>query len=328
MRQVSVIGLGHWGTALANHCASKGLSVCGWSRELSVVESINSQHRNSGYLSEVVLHESLVATHSLEEALSAEFVVLALPARVLPEVIPLLRMGEEQIVVSAIKGLEPKSAMTPLSFAAAHLPQKNPLSVLSGPSFAKDIVARRPAGVVAASADEGVARKVAELFTSDCLKVYISTDPLGVELGGILKNVIALAAGVCDGLQYGDSARAGLITRGLAEMMRLAGAMGADIRTLSGLSGLGDLVMTSTVDLSRNRTVGLRLGRGEKLDHIVKTLGSVAEGVWTTPLAVKLAEKYEIDMPITLGVQKLLNGEATPQEMAKMLLSRPPRREF
>jgi glycerol-3-phosphate dehydrogenase (NAD(P)+) len=160
------------------------------------------------------------------------------------------------------------------------------------------------------------------------MKVYISTDPLGVEVGGIVKNVIALAAGVSDGLGLGDSARAGLITRGLAEMMRLAGAMGADVQTLAGLSGLGDLVMTASCDASRNRTVGLRLGKGESLSTIINTLGSVAEGVSTTPLVMKLAEKHQVDMPITFGVDKLLKGQISASEMAKALLSRPPRREF
>lgn len=190
------------------------------------------------------------------------------------------------------------------------------------------MVAGKPCGIVAASEKEETAKEVAELFLSDSMKVYPSTDPLGVELGGILKNVIALAVGVCDGIGLGDSARAGLVTRGLAEITRLAVAMGAKERTLSGLSGLGDLLMTSTCDTSRNRTVGLRLGRGESLQHIIDTLGSVAEGVKTTPLVMKLAEKYQVEMPISTQASRLIAGEVRPEEIVQILVTRPMRKEF
>jgi len=160
------------------------------------------------------------------------------------------------------------------------------------------------------------------------MKVYVSTDPLGVELGGILKNVMALAVGIADGIGHGDSARAGLITRGLAEMTRLAAAMGARSRTLSGLSGMGDLVLTATCDTSRNRTVGLRLGRGESLDHIINTLGSTAEGVRTAPFVLKLGEKYSVEMPITEHVCHVIDGSLKPEEVLEQLITRPLKREF
>lgn len=327
-RAISVLGLGNWGTALANHLALKGHDVLGWSIEPDVVEGINSTGRNIRFLSTVQLSPNLKATTSLDEVLQRDILIVAVPSMALTDLSPKLRAPQSALVVSAVKGVEELTLATPLTHIESLHSARYRLAVLSGPSFARDVVVQRPCGVVAASRDESVARAVAELFTSDSMKVYVSTDPLGVEIGGITKNVIALAVGVSDGLGLGDSARAGLITRGLAEMMRLAEAMGADRQTLAGLSGLGDLSMTATCDTSRNRTVGLRLGKGEKLDHIVASLGSVAEGVSSTPLVMKLAERYKVEMPITVHVSKLLNGEMSAQELVKSLVTRPMRREF
>lgn len=327
-RAISVLGLGNWGTALANHLALKGHDVLGWSIEPDVVAGITSTGRNIRFLSTAQLSPNLKATSALEDALRRDVIVVAVPSMALTDLIPKLTAPTGALVVSAVKGVEEVTLATPLTHIEALHPERYRLAVLSGPSFARDVVVQRPCGVVAASREESVARAVAELFTSDSMKVYISTDPLGVEIGGITKNVIALAVGVSDGIGLGDSARAGLITRGLAEMMRLAEAMGADRQTLAGLSGLGDLSMTATCDTSRNRTVGLRLGNGEKLDQIVASLGSVAEGVSSTPLVMKLAERYKVEMPITAHVSKLLHNEMTPAELVKSLVTRPMRREF
>ncbi len=327
-RAISVLGLGNWGTALANHLALKGYDVLGWSIERDVVAGINSAGRNIRFLSTIQLSPNLKATSSLEDALGRETLIVAVPSMALTDLTPKLNAPKGALVVSAVKGVEEVTLATPLTHIESLHPTRYRLAVLSGPSFARDVVVQRPCGVVAASRDELVARTVAELFTSDSMKVYVSTDPLGVEIGGITKNVIALAVGVSDGLGLGDSARAGLITRGLAEMMRLAEAMGADRQTLAGLSGLGDLSMTATCDTSRNRTVGLRLGKGEKLDAIVASLGSVAEGVSSTPLVMKLAVRHNVEMPITVHVSKLLSGEMSAQELVKSLVSRPMRREF
>lgn len=324
---VSVLGLGNWGTALANHLAMKGLDVLGWAIEEPIVASINGSHRNSHYLSDVTLSPRLRATSTLSDCLGADFLVLVVPARALADVVRKVQAAPKTILVSAVKGMEPSSLSTPLQFAEKNLPSPCELAVLSGPSFARDVVLKKPCGLVAASKNENAARAVAELFTSESMKVYTSNDPLGVELGGIVKNVIALAVGVSDGLGLGDSARAGLITRGLAEMIRLAQVMGADPRTLAGLSGLGDLAMTATSDLSRNRTVGLRLGRGEKLAEIIASLGSVAEGVSTTPLILELASRHAVDMPITAQVARLVKAEVSPVEAVRALLSRPMKRE-
>lgn len=327
MPSIAVLGLGNWGTALANHLAMKGFDVLAWSIESDTVASINSHHSNPHYLSDVQLSPRLRATSALEDCLRAEVIVLVVPSKALGQVVPLLKVSPNTILISAVKGLETATVSTPLQFAARHMPGPCKLVVLSGPSFARDVVIQRPCGLVAASNEEAAARTAAELFNCESMKVYLSADPLGVELGGILKNVIALAVGVSDGLGLGDSARAGLITRGLAEITRLSEAMGADVRTLSGLSGLGDLAMTSTSDLSRNRTVGVRLGKGEKLEQIVASLGSVAEGVSTTPLVLKLAKQYKVDMPITEHVAQLIQGSMTPKEVVRALISRPMKRE-
>lgn len=325
---VAVIGLGNWGTALAQHLALKGFDVLGWSVDKPVVEGINNSHRNPLYLPHAELSPRLRATEKLEDVFERNVFVFAVPSKFMAQVLPALRLKPKSVFVSVVKGIDPKTLDTPLQLAAQSLPAEIPLVVLSGPSFAIDVVRQKPCGLVAASRDEQAARAVAELFSGDSMKVYTSHDPLGVELGGIVKNVIALAVGVADGMQLGDSARAGLITRGLAEMMRLAEAMGADVLTLSGLSGLGDLAMTATSDTSRNRTVGLRLGRGESLSSIVSSLGSVAEGVTTAPLVLELAKRHSVEMPITEQVDKLLKGERRPEELVRALVSRPIRKEF
>ena len=326
--RISVVALGTWGTALANHLAQRGHAVVGWSHDPQCVASVNCAHRNSKCVSEVELHPALRATPQIEEALEAEVVIMAFPSSALGEIMPKLRMREGSILVSAIKGFEETTLLTPLQFAEKMWGARASYAVLSGPSFAKDIIRSNPAGVVAASKSEEVARQVADLFMGGSLRVYTSTDAVGVEVGGAVKNVIALAAGICDGLHLGDSARAGLITRGLAEMVRLALALGADARTLAGLSGLGDLVMTATCDTSRNRSAGLRLGRGEKLPAVLREIGTVVEGVHTTPLVLELAKRHNVEMPITAQMAKVLSGESSPADAVRALLTRPMRREI
>ncbi|MCI5064974.1 NAD(P)-dependent glycerol-3-phosphate dehydrogenase [bacterium] len=330
---VGVLGLGNWGTALADHLARNGHTVTCWDRDADVLRSVRRQGKNSRYHSEFSLHESLRPVDEAEEAIRQPILLLAVPASALGELFEsstgrLTALKRETLVVSAIKGLEPKTLLTPLQFMHKVAPQLSRLAVLSGPSFSSDVIGRRPAGIVAASSDGVVAREVAELFRGETMRVYLSQDPLGVELGGILKNVISLAVGVSDGLQLGDSARAALVTRGLAEMTRLAVAMGAQERTLFGLSGMGDLVMTATCDRSRNRTVGLRLGRGESLEEIVRTLGSTAEAVNSAKLVLQLAEEHQVEMPIAESVAVLLAGKVNASEMIQRFISRPTKSEF
>lgn len=327
MENISVLGLGNWGITLANHLASNGHNVLGWSIEPEIVQSIDQTHRHPYLYKEIELEENLKATSSLQEALQNKIILLVIPSAALSDVLPQLKLQEDSTVISAIKGLEAQSIKTPLQYFGDKFP-KITTAVISGPSFAKEVVAKKPCGIVVASRHQIVAQQVTDLFSNDYMRVYMSLDPLGVELGGIIKNVIAIAAGVSDGLCYGDSARAGLITRGLAEIMRMGTALGANPQTFSGLSGLGDLIMTATCDTSRNRTVGVKLGQGESLQSIVNTLGSVAEGVITTPLLVKLAQRHNVDMPITIQVNKLLTGEITAEDMLSSFINRPLKMEF
>lgn len=328
MKTIGVLGLGNWGTALGNHLANKGFDVIGWSIEDKVVNSVNTDHVHPTFLKGVILNPKLRATGEIKTASEADYVVLVVPAAVLAEVWSKVSVKDSAVVISAIKGLDPKTLQTPIDYVKSRSPKIRGLAAISGPSFAIDVANLKPCGLVAASENEAIAREVAELFGAPTMKLYVSTDPTGVEIGAVVKNVIAIAAGVCDGLGLGESARAGLITRGLAETVRLAKAMGAQEHTLYGLSGLGDLLMTASCDTSRNRTVGLRLGRGENLDHILKTLGSVAEGVPSTYLVKQLAQNYNVEMPITFEMAKLLKHEIAPQEAVKNLLSRSIKREF
>lgn len=325
---IGVVGLGNWGTALANHLARNGNEVLGWTTDEGVADHINEHHKNPCYQSEVELDPKFTATDTLEEVCKKPWILIVVPSSALEAVVPKLQLTREHRVVSAVKGLEPTKNQTPLQVVRSNYPDVSRIGVVSGPSFARDVVRGRPCGVVAASDAEGFAEEIAYLFTNENMRVYVSVDPLGVELGGICKNVVALAAGVSDGLELGDSARAALITRGLAEMVRLGAALGVDTRTMWGLSGLGDLVMTSTCDESRNRRVGLGLGKGKTIEQVTEEIGSVAESVEVTSRIHALAQQYEVDMPITKAADELLNGEISPRELVNRLISRPVRPEF
>jgi glycerol-3-phosphate dehydrogenase (NAD(P)+) len=325
-KRIAVVGLGAWGTALAVYCARLGHSVVAWHRNVELVSSISSSGSLPFLGGSIARPVNLSISSDLAACKDADATIVALPARAWREVLPSL---EARLIISATKGLDKESAQTPLSFVAKELKRSSEkLAVISGPSFASDLAGGRPISMVAACSSQETAMDVADMLSSASVRLYASTDPLGVELGGILKNVIAIAAGVSDALGYGPSARAALISRGLAEMMRLACALGADSKTLFGLSGLGDLIMTATEDQSRNRTVGLRLGRGEKIGEIAASLGATAEGVTTAPLALELARKAGIDVPITEHVVKLLNVEIQAAQMASALMTRPLKREF
>lgn len=323
---VAVIGLGPWGMALALHALRRGFKVTGWHHNQNgVAEMLSTRSFQRGSIS-AQIPGNLTITSDLASLSPADLTIVALPASAWAEVVPNVRAS---VLVSATKGVEPTTSLTPLRYAARDLSySSDTLAVISGPSFASDLIAERPISIVAASTSEKTAAFVAEALSGNSLRVYTSTDPIGVELGGILKNIIAIAVGVSDALGYGPSARAALISRGLAEMARFATALGAQERTLGGLSGLGDLVMTATENQSRNRTVGLRLGKGEKIADITASLGSVAEGVTAAPLALGIAKSLGVEVPITEHITMLLTGQLAPADLAAALMARPIRSEF
>ncbi len=326
-RKVAVLGAGAWGTALARVLATKGDSVLLWSRREDLAAQINASGRNERYLPSAQLPYSLKATHDLAEALSgATMVVFVCPSHATREVASLAAplVPEGVPVVSATKGIENQSLMFVDEILEAELPAhcKPRLAFLSGPSFAKELAAELPTGVVIGARDPGVREAVMRRFHAPYMRTYGSDDVAGVECGGALKNVIAIGAGAADGLGFGDNTRAMLITRGLAEIARLATARGGKAVTLAGLSGMGDLVLTCCGALSRNRTVGLELGKGRKLPEILAGLGHVAEGVKTTKSAYDLSVKLGVDMPITREIHAVLYQEKPVVQAVRDLMSR------
>jgi glycerol-3-phosphate dehydrogenase (NAD(P)+) len=327
MKRISIIGAGNWGTALAATLASLGHAVTLWAYEREVVESLQSRRENELFMPGIKLPESISATGDLAEALAGpEIVLTVMPSHVCralyEQMLPHLR--PDMIFVSATKGLDAERLMRISEVirgvvGGIFAPR---LCALSGPSFAKEVIHGDPTAVVVASEDREAAQLVQREFSSRALRLYTSSDVVGVELGGAVKNVIAIAAGVVEGLRLGHNPTAALITRGLAEMTRLACACGARRETLAGLAGMGDLVLTCTGELSRNRTVGVELGRGRKLDDIIGSMRMVAEGVKTTTAAVALAVKHRVEMPITRQVHRILQGEVSPREAIRELMER------
>ncbi len=327
MSSISVIGAGSWGTALAISLAGAGHSVKLWAYEKSVAESIQAHRENRLFLPGIILSDRILATNLIAEALDgAQFAVNVVPSHVCrsiyEQMLPHLR--PEMILVSATKGLDVDRLMR-MSEVIRDVtePHFTPrLTVLSGPSFAREVVRGDPTAVVVASDNEDLAQIVQEEFSSGALRIYTSTDVVGVEIGGAVKNVIAIAAGVIEGLGLGHNPMAALITRGLAEMARLAIACGARGETLAGLAGMGDLVLTCTGNLSRNRSVGIELGKGRALPEIIGSMRMVAEGVKTTGATVALARKHGVEMPITQQVHRILGGMISPQEAIRELMER------
>jgi glycerol-3-phosphate dehydrogenase (NAD(P)+) len=310
-QNIGVIGAGSWGTTLADLLAKKGHEVTLWAYEPELVGEMATTGVNSLFLPGIRLSSKLRFTNSLEEAVAGKGVLLCVaPSQVVRGVITtaLPAIPADAVIVSASKGIELGTLMTVSQVYEELLPEAmfRNFAVLSGPSFAREVAQEMPTAVVAAAADERVAAFVQKVFTTNLFRVYTNADIVGVELGGAIKNVIALAAGISDGLGFGYNARAALITRGLAEMTRLGRAMGARSETFAGLAGMGDLVLTCTGDLSRNRTVGIKLGQGMSLDAILGEMRMVAEGVKTTESARNLARRLGVDMPITEKVYSIL----------------------
>ena len=323
---VSVLGAGAWGTALAVQ-ASDRHATCLWARDAQQADALRTQRRNERYLPEIALPPSLLIEANLAAALAhAEggLLVIATPMAGLREM--LQAVGDHARVLWLCKGFEAGSGA--LGHEIAH--EVRPCAhagVLSGPSFALEVARGLPTALVAASTDEHLAEQAVEVFHAGALRVYTSSDPVGVEVGGAVKNVLAIAVGVADGMGFGLNARAALITRGLAEMTRLGLALGARLETFMGLSGLGDLVLTTTGDLSRNRRVGLKLAENKPLAQILQELGHVAEGVHTAPVVLQRARSLGVDMPITDCVVQVLDGRLTPRQALAVLLGRDARSE-
>jgi glycerol-3-phosphate dehydrogenase (NAD(P)+) len=327
MGTLAVVGSGAWGTALAGHAARLGHRVTMWALEPEVVEDINARHLNSLYLPEVELPESIRASSRAAEVLSgAEVVILVPPSRYLRQVSEMLSdaVPDEALVVVATKGFEEGTHLLMSEVLAETLPglEAERLAVLSGPSFAWEVVRGLPTDVAVASERMVAARRVQPLLHAPTFRVYTSPDPIGVQVGGAVKNVLAVATGACDGLGFGTNARASLITRGLAEMTRLGVALGADPLTFLGLSGVGDLVLTCTGDLSRNRTLGMKVAEGVDPKAYLASRRSVAEGFFTSAAVYELSRKLSIDMPITDQVFHVLHRRRPLAEAVQLLLTR------
>jgi len=331
-KRVAVIGAGSWGTALAMVAARNQHDVLLWAREPEVATGINRAHRNPFYLSSFDLPENIHATTSLEEALGgADFVLVVVPSHAMREVIERMRkiINADTVLVSATKGVENGTLMRMDEvmkdvLGASFEPR---FVALSGPSFALEVAKGDPTAIVAASREARLSERVQRELSSNVFRVYTNDDCVGVELGGAIKNVVAIASGVVRGLGLGTNAVAAIITRGLAEMTRLALAQGARTETMAGLAGLGDLVLTCTGELSRNRHVGVEMGRGRRLADIVGEMREIAEGVKTTRAIYELGLRLKIDMPITASIYELLYEDKPALEAANELMGRPLKRE-
>ena len=330
MKTTAVLGAGSWGTALAIHLARAEHGVRLWARDAALVEELRATHANDRYLPGVPMPERIVATGSLEAALAgAKFVVVAVPSHGLRAVVrrAAAHLEPQAIMVSATKGIEVDSLQRMSQVIEDETAGCCRTVVLSGPSFAFEVAQGLPTAVLAASADRAAAAAVQAHFRGRGLRLYLNEDVAGVEVGGALKNVIAIAAGCVEGLGLGHNALAALITRGLAEMSRLAIAEGGRRDTLSGLSGLGDLVLTCTGDLSRNRRVGIELGRGRALADILAGMRMVAEGVRTTRAALALGARHGLELPIAAQMQEVLEGRCPPLSAVEALMLRRQRAE-
>ena len=330
MSRIAVVGAGSWGTALAVHLGRIGHGVRLWVREPDLAAAMRVRRVNDVFLPGIVLPSSVRCFGRLDETLEgAEFVVLAVPSHglrgVLKDAGPLVPLSA--VLVSAAKGLEIDTLLRMSEVLEQELGGERQVVVLSGPSFAAEVARELPTAVSVASADLAAAEQVQREFRGRLFRIYATTDVVGVEIGAALKNVIAIAAGVVEGLELGHNVQAALITRGLVEISRLACALGGRRETLAGLAGLGDLVLTCTGSLSRNRSVGVELGRGRRLDDILAGMQMVAEGINTTGAALALGARHGVELPIAAQMADVLAGRCGPREAVETLMLRPQRIE-
>jgi glycerol-3-phosphate dehydrogenase (NAD(P)+) len=328
--RAAVVGGGAWGTAIADLLARNGHATLLWAREQDVVAEVNAAHRNSRFLAGADLHPTLRATGDAAECVrGADLVVYAPPSHVLRQVAASTSAHVHPAATLAVatKGIERDTLLVMTDVVAAELPNR-PVVAISGPSFAAEVAARQPTAVVAASADRLAAERVQQALSAAEFRVYTHDDVVGVELGGALKNVIAIATGMVEGLGLGHNSRAALITRGLAEIARLGAVLGANPATFSGLAGMGDLVLTCTGALSRNRAVGVEIGAGRTLREILAGRDTVAEGVLNTESAHALAGRERVEMPIVRAVHRILFDGATARDGIGELMARELRPEL
>lgn len=320
--KIAVLGAGAWGTALAISFSSNRHNVTLWGRDSALIDSLERDRRNERYLPGIALPAGLIVNSSLSAARAdAELLLIATSTNGLSDCIA-RSDGNDTPIIWVCKGFDKTTGKLPHETVAASMPAGTNFGALSGPSFALEVAKGLPCALTLAANDFAFARSLAAQLNGPSLRIYSSDDLVGVELGGALKNVMAIAAGICDGMQLGMNARAALITRGLAEMVRLGVAMGGKAETFMGLTGLGDLVLTATGDLSRNRSVGIRLAQGMTLERILADLGHVAEGVNSAQTTLARARQHGVDMPITEAVNAVLFDGADPRDTVKRLLSR------
>lgn len=327
MTNITVFGTGSWGTALANVLADNDHNVLMWGKTEETINEINTEHSNNKYLKNITINETIKATLDLKDAVHhASIFVIAVPTKAIREVTSYISevADGKKMFLHVSKGIEPKTfkRISEMIFESIDPKINGGISVLSGPSHAEEVAIKHPTTVSVSSENDEVAKLAQDLFMTDYFRVYTNNDLIGIEIGGALKNIIALAAGITDGLNYGDNAKAALITRGLAEITRLGVKMGADPMTFLGLGGIGDLIVTCTSVHSRNWKCGNMLGKGATLNEALEEMNMVVEGVRTTEAAYYLAQEYNVEMPITSGLYRVLFEDYPVEEGVKDLMGR------
>ncbi|MTI88473.1 MAG: NAD(P)H-dependent glycerol-3-phosphate dehydrogenase [Balneolaceae bacterium] len=334
MKNVTIIGAGSFGTALALVLDRAGNSVQMWAREKNIADTINNDHINPGYLSDVKLPEAIEAYNNLEHCLTGQdMVVFATPSHTLRDVATKLKpcLNGDEILVTVSKGIENdtfKTMSQVLVEVMEGVTYEDSIGVLYGPSHAEEVIKLKPTTIVASAYSSRTARIIQETFLTPMFRVYINNDIMGVEIGGSVKNIMAIAAGIIDGAELGDNAKAALITRGLHEMRRMGITLGAHSDTFAGLTGMGDLIVTCTSSHSRNRSVGYRIGKGEKLTDVIKSMNMVAEGIKTTKSVRDWSLKNNIEMPITHAIYSVLFEGVDPRDALYELMTRDPKDEI
>lgn len=329
MKKIGVIGAGSWGTALANTLANKGHQVKIWDINQDHLKSMEEFRENKAFLPEVRLHDNITISYTIEETLKdADIGLFSVPAQhfrqALTGAIPYLK--KEMVLVNVAKGIEQKTLLT-MSQIAEEVAPEIPYVVLSGPSHAEEVGRMLPTTVAVASKDMKFAEFIQDVFMTDRFRVYTNHDVIGVELGGALKNIIALGAGISDGMGFGDNAKAAMMTRGIAEIARLGVQLGAEVLTFAGLAGIGDLIVTCTSMHSRNRRCGIMIGQGIKPSEAVEKIGMVVEGMYTTEAAYQLAKKVGVEMPITECIYQVINDQIDAKEAVEVLMGREKKHE-